>query len=441
MMMKPRLKIAVLLAVLLVSLCACAETPNAYRENDEEGFTVCVEFNANGGTFATNTAILTMSYNPAELTADAEGKAFIPLIAPDSTDRDGSNKFTPTKAGCFLVGWYAERNETGIDGEEVLYSYADKWDFENDRLEVDVNAAYTAEKPALVLYAAWLPLFEVRFCSVADGSVLGTCTYDPTAETVLSVPEWNEQTGKIDMHQFPILNGKTFNAAYYDSECTLPVSDTVVHSGVIDYENAVAVNPIMELYVDYTDGEWYHIHTAKQFIDNAKPDGCYEICADLDFDGLIWPTSFVYGSFSGTVNGNGHSFKNISVTQTNNSKVNAGLFGSLADTASISALTFDNAAVTIQAGTRVPGTSYGLFAGVISNGADIDGVAIKGSTLYIDSKCYFGTDDYRIGLVCGSGNASAVTEADISCLPTGSSPESVSIEINDNQITIDITTP
>lgn len=439
--MKLRLKITVLLVVLLVSLCACAETPNAYRENDEEGFTVCVEFNANGGTFATNTAVLTMSYKPTALTADADGTAHIPLIAPDSADRDSGNTFTPTKAGYFLVGWYAERNETGTDGEEVRYSYSDRWDFEKDRLEVDVNAVYTAEKPALVLYAAWLPLFEIRFCSTVDGSVLGTCTYDPTAAQTFSVPKWNEQTGKIDMYRFPILNGKTFNAAYYDSECTLPVSDTVVHSGTVDYENAVAVNPIMELYVDYTDGEWYHIHTAKQFIDTAKLDGCYEICDDLDFNGLIWPTSFVYGSFSGTISGNGHSFKNISVTQTNNSKVNAGLFGSITDTASISALTFDNAAVTIQAGTRVPGTSYGLFAGVIFEGAVLDGVAIKGSTLYIDSKCYFGTDDYRIGLLCGSGNASAVDEADISCLPTGSSPESVSIEINDNQITIDITTP
>lgn len=439
--MKIWLKTAVLLAVLLVSLCSCAEAPNAYRENDAEGFTVCVEFNANGGAFATNTEVLTMSYQPAALTPDAAGTAHIPLLAPDSADRDGNNKFTPTKAGCFLAGWYAERNEIGADGEEVLYSYADRWDFENDRLEVDLNAEYTAEKPALVLYAAWLPLFEVSFRSTADGSVLGTCSYDPTAEQTLSVPKWNEQTGKIDMYRFPLIKGKTYNAAYYDSACTLPVSDTVVHSGTVDYENALAVDPVMELYVDYTDGEWYHIHNAKQFIDNAKPDGCYEICADLDFDGLIWPTSFVYGSFSGAVNGNGHSFKNISVTQTNNSKVNAGLFGSLADTASISALTFDNAAVTIQAGTRVPGTSYGLLAGVISDGAALDGVAIKGSTLYIDSKCYFGTDDYRIGLICGSGNASAVEEADVSCLPTGDSPESVSIEINDNQITIDITTP
>ena len=50
----------------------------------------------------------------------------------------------------------------------------------------------------------------------------------------------------------------------------------------------------------------------------------------------------MYGNFNGTIKGNGHTIKNVTIEQTNNSKVNAGLFGYLAETSSLSDLTFEN---------------------------------------------------------------------------------------------------
>ena len=66
-------------------------------------------------------------------------------------------------------------------------------------------------------------------------------------------------------------------------------------------------------------------------------------------------------------------------------------------------VTFENITFTIEAGTRVAGTSYGLLAGTVSNDAEITGVGILDSRLLVDGGCYFGVDDYVIGLVCGMG--------------------------------------
>ena len=149
----------------------------------------------------------------------------------------------------------------------------------------------------------------------------------------------------------------------------------------------------------------------------------------------------MYGNFNGKINGNGHTFKNITFRQTNNSKVNAGLFGNLTEKANISDVTFENVTFTIQAGTRVAGTSYGLLAGTISDAAQISNVKILSSVLKIDSKCYFGVTDYTIGLVCGMGNPEVVAGAEITCEATGDNPENVQIAVSGNQVTVEIVTP
>ena len=125
----------------------------------------------------------------------------------------------------------------------------------------------------------------------------------------------------------------------------------------------------------------------------------------------------MHGNFSGTIEGNGYTMKNIVVEQTNNSKVNTGMFGSLTETAAISDLTFENVNVTIKGGTRVAGSSFGLLAGVISDNAKLEGVKIVESLLNIDASAYFGTEDYVIGLVCGMGNPAV--DADITCAVVG----------------------
>ena len=94
-----------------------------------------------------------------------------------------------------------------------------------------------------------------------------------------------------------------------------------------------------------------------------------------------------------------------------------------------------NVSFTIQAGTRVAGTNYGLLAGTVSGEAVLDGVKILKSALLIDSSCYFGVDDYSIGLVCGIGG-DVIPGAEISCAVVGDDPDRLSATVEGNTVTL-----
>jgi len=438
--MKQKIKVLLLTVLTLGSMClftACGSEQTPYEINDEENYTVSVKYDANGGVFTTNTSVIVDSYNVSDMKADG-GVVEIPLITPDDKSR-GNDAFKATKSGYFLAGWYAERTEDGKDEDgNTLYTYGDKWDFEEDVLEVEVDKTYSSQEPVITLYAAWVPLFEIEFYSLGTGEYLNNYVYDPTLVDEIKIPTWDEESGAVEMYNFPENDGYTFNGAYYDKAGTQAIVSVLEHTGEVDEKTGTAEDTVMKVYVDWLEGEWYHIYTVEQFLDNASIKGNYEIHADLDFTDENWPSSLMYGNFTGTIKGNGHKFSNIEFAQTNNSKVNAGLFGNLAEGANISDLTFENVTFTIEKGTRVAGTSYGLFAGVISEGATLSNVNILNGVLQIDSKCYFGVNDYSIGLVCGSGDPALLPNAQITCAPTGDNPEKVQITVEGNDVTVEI---
>ena len=434
--MNRKLKMLLLALLVLMAvpfLTGCAQEENPYAKNDGENYSVSVKFDANGGFFTTNTSVIVDSYNIAEIPVE-NGMVKIPLLSPDNSLR-GNDAFTVINNGHFLTGWYTQRQETA-DG----YVYSGKWDFETDRVEVDPNGSYTASEPVLTLYAAWAPVFEIQFHDLASGEYLESFTFNPQEVTEIQVPKWDEETGAVEMYKFPQRKGYTFNGAYYDAAGSQAVdTEILTHTGVVNEATGTAENNVMQLYIDWMEGEWYHIYNVEQFLDNASVSGNYIIHADLDFEGEIWPSSLMHGNFSGTIQGNGHTFSNITFEQTNNSKVNAGLFGYLSETANISDLTLDNVTFTIKAGTRVVGTCYGLFAGNISAEAVVSGVTIRNSTLQVDSGCYFGADDYSIGLVCGMGSAD-INASGISTAAVGDNPETVVITVADEVVTVEFVT-
>lgn len=423
-----------IMAVTLITGCAPEKTP--YEINDSENYSVSVKYDANGGFFTTNTSVIVDSYNLSDLKPNGE-TAEIALLAPNDTRR-GNDAFTAVNNGYFLAGWYTERTETLDPEGNPYYIYSGKWDFEKDLLSVKTNGNYSSSDPVLTLYAAWIPMFEIEFYALDSGELIHTLTFNPLTEGQILVPQWSTETGTIDMNSFPKRDGFTFAGAYYDAAGQKPVeTDTVEHPGVVDYNNGMGKNSTMKLYVDWLEGEWFHIYTAEQFLDNASVNGNYVIHADLDFADEIWPSSLMYGNFSGTIQGNGHTFRNISFEQTNNSKVNAGLFGHLTEEASVTDAHFQSVTFTIKSGTRVAGASFGLFAGSISDDADVSGVTIADSKILIDSSCYFGTDDYVIGLVCGMGSVD-IEDSGITCEATGADPKSVSITVTDGAVSLKI---
>lgn len=431
---------AVLILFLAIVTAGCSFEQSPYAVNDSENFSVSIKFDANGGAFTDNAPVIVDSYDISGMTPGGDGKVQIPLIAPDDDNR-GKDAFKPIKNGHFLVGWYAQRTEVTDEAGNVTYTYGEKWDFAADRVQVDPNGQYTSQEPVLTLYAAWAPLYQVEFYDLASGELLNTYSFDPSAGAELRIPAWNEESGAVDMYKFPSRDGYTFNGAYFDAEAAKPVDgETITHPGTLSEENAVLENGILQLYVDWLEGEWYRIYNVEQFLDNYSINGSYELFADLDFADENWPTSLMYGNYAGTIRGNGHTIRNVTIEQTNNSKINAGLFGQLAATAVLEDVTFENVTFNIKSGTRMAGTSYGLLAGSIADGATVQNVSITSGHLLIDSGCYFGTDDYVIGLVCGMGSAE-VDASGITCEATGDAPEKVVITVDGEAVTVQIGNP
>ena len=269
-----------------------------------------------------------------------------------------------------------------------------------------------------------------------SGEALGSYTFNPATGEELKVPVLDEESGAYEMYKFPARNGYTYNGCYYDPAGSQKVeAETLTHAGSVNLETAQAENHVLSVYVDWVQGEWYHIYNAEQFLDNASVNGSYVIHEDLDFTDKIWPSSLMHGTFNGTIQGNGHTISGITMEQTNNSKTATGLFGGLSETASITDLNLQNVTLTIKKGTRMAGTSFGLLAGTVAEGATLSNVTIADSALQIDASAYFGTDDYTIGLVCGLGETD-IDNSGITCTAVGENPESIVITVTDGTVMV-----
>lgn len=432
--MKKNFKLALVTFMLLATVflaTACSSEPTPYDNNNAAGYTVSIKYDANGGYFATSTSVVVDSYNISGMTPGSNGMVQLGLLAPENSLRGDSDTFTATKNGYFLAGWYTDRTESTDSQGNTIYTYGKKWDFSTDVLDVDPNKTYSASEPVLTLYAAWVPMFEINFVTLGTDEVVGTYSFNPNSVGDIQVPQWNMETGAMDMFRFAKKAGYTFNGAYYDAEGTQPIEGTVNHPGVIK-DNGTAENHSINVYVDWIQGEWYHIYNAEQLKDNASAKGNYILEADLDFTDESWPGIFTTGNFTGTIQGNGHTIKNVTVTQSNTSSANVGLFGTLQSGAKLENVTFENVTFTIEKGFRSGSARYGLLAGTISEEAVLTDVQIKNSTIAIDSGAYFGSDDFNIGLICGQGDGSVVDSAEITPVATGQEPEKLTITVDDD---------
>lgn len=403
--------IIVILATLCVlTVSACAKSTNPYEANGEDGYTVTVRYDANGGTFATNTSVIVDSYNPGDFPSGS-----IPLVAPDDERRGDMAMSAKLGGGYFLAGWYTERtpvtdadgnhldhfgNRITESGKPAAYTYSGHWDFEGDRLDLS-----TLENDTVTLYAAWVPEFSFEFYDIDSGELVGT--KQASYLSSITLPTFNAGTGKMDKKDFPDVIGKTYDrdgGIYTDKDGTAAVvGGALTHTGVLDLDTATASGEKMKIYIDFLEGSRYWISTPEQLISNADPSAHYVIEADLDFEGKRWPFS---GNFSGSIDGGGHTFKNITAKQSSLSQ-QAGLFPTLTASAEIFDLTFENVSYTIEAGSNNAGPSYGLFAGRIIEGARIENVSVTG-TLTVTSSARNGKlsgngEDYSLGLICGTG--------------------------------------
>lgn len=437
--------LTVLLAVTVLLATSCGENDSPYEGYDESGYTVSVKYDANGGSFTTNTSVLIDSYNPEDF---PDGK--LPLISPDNSGR--VTPLTPKRSGYFLAGWYTEReavldengnhldhdgNIASVSGNDPAYVYGGLWNFENDRFTIEAGKSYSATEPAVTLYAAWVPEFKFEFYTKDGAELLGSTTINPLVSTTLTLPAWNVQSGEMDNNDFPSVSGKTFSGAYLGVQLADQITaSTVEHSGIFNPETAGYEDNVMKIYLDLLDGQWFRISTVDQFIKNAQPSGHYIIEADLDFEGKSWPLST--GTFRGSIIGNGHSFSNITVKQSSMG-TSGGLFANLAATAVFENLNIVNATYTLAKGSRTNGATYGLFAGTVSEGAKITGVTVTGRFIVSSDAQIPGV--YNIGLVAGIGYD--LTSIDFSGITAEALDDSklnlATVTTDGNEITVTVT--
>ena len=303
-------------------------------------------------------------------------------------------------------------------------------------MTVDPAEKHTSAEPVLTLYAAWAPIYKVEVYDLETKNLLGTCELNPNVGTELALPHWDDASGQMKMDTFPQKEGSTYLAAYYDENGTQPVQEqTITHPGTVNKENGTVQNETLKIYTAWKAGQWYRISTAKQFADNFSLTGCYEIQSNLDFTDVIWPTACMHGNFSGVIEGNGYTFSNISLEQTNTNKVYTGLFGTLTENASVRDVTFQNVTLTVKKGSRLNGVAFGLLAGNLAAETAAQDIRFQDCRIAIDSGCYLAEDSFVIGLICGMGST-GLDYSGITCVAAGENPETVNITVSDSTVQV-----
>lgn len=457
--MNKRIRVILLVAIALITVLlvtSCDDSP--YGKYDNSGYGVSVKYDANGGTFTAGTSVIVDTYNLQSLPLK-DGKRIAKLMTPDDEGRGSGNSFIPSKTGYIFVGWYAECNRVESPNGEITFEYSKMWDFKNDRLELDPNKEYTASEPELTLYAAWIPEFKFEFYSIDDPDTL-LKEYKVAPYTKINVPVWDKKSSKgaIKMYQFPEISGKTFEAVYADPNGTIKLTgDTILHHGQLNYDNATATDPVMKLYIDTIDGEWYHIFTANQ-LKNISLNGNYVIENDIDLENVTrnWASYLTYGKFTGKLigkaqeNGEAVKLKNINFYQATigADKYTTGLFGQLTSEAVIENIAFENVTMNMDTGAPMrKDVSFGLLAGTIDSNATLNNVTVTG-TIKVSTKCVFSPDTgsyrtdagYSIGLICGTGTTHDIDYSGITVeIVNESAAQVIEYELDGNSLVLIIT--
>ncbi len=431
-------------AILAVTGCADNWTP-PYENLNKDGYSVSVKFDANGGVTAGGSQLSFMDVFSINQVTDGKG---VYLLMPDNDLRQ-ERKYVFTKTGYFLAGWYEERtprvdennnplddygNPTSETGLPQGFIYGKKWDFEKDTLSLPAGE-YSADKPVLTLYAAWVPYIEYEIYATENGESI---KLESIKGIDLEIPTWNEKTGKLNKTAFPERDGYTLDGVFTDKECTAAVNSNLINASEnVNYDTATLTVPVVKLYTTWLEGDWFRISTPLQLISNAKADGNYILSTDLDFADSVWPAAFSENSFSGSFIGNGHKICNVSYTQVNTDKTDYGIFGTIEANASFKDIAFEDAQYCIQNGSKHSTAKYGLLAGTVSKDAVFDGFEISGK-LVIDGNSRIDKGN-SIGLLYGMGNANGVSFENIQCVK-GENSEFIDISVDESGfVTVSVT--
>lgn len=363
----------------LLTACAAGSDPEANKK--KEGYSCTVTYDANGGTFGSNSArtyalVKENSLTPAPGYVDGKTQASVKVPtrrdhqlvgeAKSDGDEETNDEAILTKS------WFlAKTDEEGNvvyegEGEErapVLLS-EDPWNFTTDRVTGDIT-----------LVAVWKEVFRFSICYVEkaeDGTMVEkeyrSFTVEPGDKIVpkLYKKKDGELVRRADYISATISNNTCLDF-YLDAEFKTYLENDYVHPGHRNIEvtekneqgedvtTTVATNTVT-VYAKYLPGRY-------QFISNDNirsltgADKWYFV-EDVDMTGKEFES---VSKFTGDIWGNGFTMKNLTVTS-KVTKPGAGqsykahsIFGEMDGT--VKDLTFENVTMKVATayGTEIPG--------------------------------------------------------------------------------------
>lgn len=400
-----------------------------YSDFNDQGYTVSIKFDSNGGSFKGSDSSIVDLYNPEDI-----GSEGLKILAPDDSGRK-ENAMSVSNPEHFLAGWYTNMEPIDKNDPSKGYRYYGKWDFETSRLRLDPSKNYSAEEPALTLYAAWVPYYVFEIYTNDENGKPYLLTSVSAIE--LTIPEWEDYGVTLKMDNFPEREGYTLEEVYYLDD-GVKVEGILSESGNRKYitgewdpDTATSKTPVIKLLTTWQEGERYRIYSTDDFVKNADPKGYYELYADLDFTNDEWPKAFLNEKFSGKIYGNNFKIMNVGFRSTSRSSFSNGLFSAVDSSAYFENLTFENITHIIDLMEVAPNATFGLFAGSISQGASFKNVKINGKIVFADScESLIGKTDLTIGKVTGAGSTDGITAGKITFVKENEDNKGFNIKID-----------
>jgi len=450
--MNKKIKLLIIVSAIFIMCLFVASCSNqsVYDKYNEDGYKVTIRYDANGGFFGNaGQLFVNDTYNLGKVRINEDGMKEILLVDLNNPSRGKANMYpldAASNSGYFHAGWYTEKTlVTDEKGEAVkddlgndVYSYSGRIEFPHV-LALDPTVKYSADEPALTVYAAWVRCPQIEVYERLNGKDVLLGTYEVTKPlskngkdivlpfidesgymdfgTLSSVYEWEERVEEV--HKVQTSDGKTLDldiTKYFDAFCIVDedgnkekITGTYTLPFDLSPENPSTENTL-KLYTSYEEkiGKWHKIYTASQLEELASEDGNYEIMADLEFtDRVTWPNEFKNNTFTGVIKGNGHTISNVNIKS--GSGQYFAMFKAISSDALIENVTFDNVNATVEKTYRFPGGRYALFAAIIETDENgerkpFENVNITNSSFNVYASAdAIVTTDYEVALLCAEG--------------------------------------
>lgn len=330
-----------LLSALLLLLCAVGTACRGIGDSGEAPYDHLVTFDYNYGNLEANCPTQYLGVRDGGLVS----------IQPGYSDA-----FTLYEIkGHYLEGWYTAKTDGEgkplKDSKTGMVLLDSKWDFETGTVGADMT-----------LYARWVAESVLSFVDRETGELLYSMRATPGTSRKLPV----QAEGAI-IEKMP---GHTVYGYFADAECTQPFTFPHIFGETDE-----------TVYVSLLEGTWLIVRTPAAFQKGVNAGANLYLDADLDFSQVA--TGWQVRDFGGTLNGNGHTIRGITLTLegSRNKSNNFALFGTLRSKAYLHDVTF--ADVNISFSAKVNGTyAVAGFAWAAESGARVENVTLTGLLTY-----------------------------------------------------------